>query len=175
MRDPASRAGLWRSPALETELPAWSRPDNNYEPLPPPPGTGWEETTLLAAAMARADETEFLRELTHVDPILAGRCLLQPGVGGDAGMRQAILGELLQVIARPEVALRVRIAAADMLGALGDPRPGEMVLIPAGRFRMGEGREQHEVTLADYRIGKYPVTNAEYRRFIDARGYREKR
>jgi formylglycine-generating enzyme required for sulfatase activity len=68
----------------------------------------------------------------------------------------------------------VRIAAANVLGELGDPRPGEMAAIPAGEFLMGEGSEQHSLALSAYRIGRYPVTNLEYRRFIDAGGYHNK-
>ena len=174
-QEPASLAAFWRAPRLEAEMPAWSRPENNYEPLPPPPGTGWEETTILAAAMAREDDGAFLEALLRINPVLAGRCLLQAAGNGSAGFRQAVIAELLTAIADPEVALRVRIAAGDVLGELGDPRIGEMVTVPAGRFLMGEGREQHEVSLPDYRIGKFPVTNAEYGRFIDAGGYRDRR
>lgn len=51
---------------------------------------------------------------------------------------------------------------------------GEMVHIPAGPFLMGtdseransQDRPQHEVTLDEYWIDTYPVTNAEYARFI---------
>ncbi|MBN1201918.1 MAG: SUMF1/EgtB/PvdO family nonheme iron enzyme [Anaerolineae bacterium] len=34
---------------------------------------------------------------------------------------------------------------------------------------------QHTVTLPDYRIGRYPVTVGEYRAFVEAGGYRERR
>jgi formylglycine-generating enzyme required for sulfatase activity len=36
---------------------------------------------------------------------------------------------------------------------------------------MGEGRERHQVFLPEFKIGKYPVTNAQYSEFIDAGGY----
>jgi formylglycine-generating enzyme required for sulfatase activity len=49
------------------------------------------------------------------------------------------------------------------------------VTIPAGEFVMGEDNEQHELDLPEYQIGKYPMTNAEFGRFIEARGYQEKR
>ena len=39
---------------------------------------------------------------------------------------------------------------------------------------MGEGQERHELFLSDYHLGKYPVTNAEYKRFIEAGGYQDK-
>jgi formylglycine-generating enzyme required for sulfatase activity len=171
-KEPETLADLWRSPWLEAEMPSWSRPGNNYEPLPPPPQTGWEETTLLATAMTAGEErARLLRALLRSNPLLAGRCLVQSGPDVDAALRRAVVAALLAAITDPQVALRARISAANVLGELGDPRPGEMVTIPAGRFVMGAGIERHEVLLPAYRIGRYPVTNAEYRRFIDAGGY----
>ncbi len=55
------------------------------------------------------------------------------------------------------------------------PFEPETILIPAGPFLMGsqpgqdvpdEETPQHEVNLPAYRIGKYPVTNAQYAEFI---------
>jgi formylglycine-generating enzyme required for sulfatase activity len=49
------------------------------------------------------------------------------------------------------------------------PVPGEMVLVPAGNFTMGDGvascgLSQHQVTLThSFYLGKYEVTNQEYR------------
>jgi iron(II)-dependent oxidoreductase len=79
------------------------------------------------------------------------------------------------------------------LGRLGDPREDvrcpvpTTVLIPAEPFIMGSkkgngpgedslayGDEEprHEVKkMPAYRIGKYPVTVAQFRRFVDAEGY----
>ena len=56
---------------------------------------------------------------------------------------------------------------------------GELVLVPAGPFRMGdnfgdgEARERpaHMVELDAYYIGKYEVTNAQWRKFRDDAGY----
>jgi formylglycine-generating enzyme required for sulfatase activity len=56
------------------------------------------------------------------------------------------------------------------------PIEPEMVEIPAGSFLMGnpwgtpEEQPVREVHLSTYRIGKYEVTNEEYRRFCDATG-----
>jgi formylglycine-generating enzyme required for sulfatase activity len=59
--------------------------------------------------------------------------------------------------------------------------PLDMIYIPAGSFLMGsadddpDAREnekpQHEVWLRGYYIDRYPVTNAQYREFIDGEGY----
>lgn len=56
----------------------------------------------------------------------------------------------------------------------------EMVAVPAGVFSMGTDRKRsdaydrpkHQVHLAEYSIDKYPVTNAQYARFVAATGYR---
>jgi formylglycine-generating enzyme required for sulfatase activity/class 3 adenylate cyclase len=172
-RDPAKLAELWRGPWLETEMPVWIRPENDYEPLPPPPPTGWEETTILAAGLAPENDSSLVQALLATNPVLAGRCLLQGHDGTDPGLRDAVIARLLAAIADPEVALRVRIAAGNVLGDLGDPRLGEMVVIPAGDFLMGDGGERHRLSLPDYRLARYPLSNAEYGRFIDAGGYRD--
>ncbi len=52
------------------------------------------------------------------------------------------------------------------------PFEPETILIPAGPFVMGSDQGEayeappHQVTLPDYRIGKYPVTNRQYAEFI---------
>jgi formylglycine-generating enzyme required for sulfatase activity len=55
------------------------------------------------------------------------------------------------------------------------PYEPETVLVPAGKFTMGSmpgpgvqayETPQHEVTLPAYRIGKYPITNAQYAEFL---------
>ncbi|HEY5993258.1 MAG TPA: formylglycine-generating enzyme family protein [Gallionellaceae bacterium] len=55
-----------------------------------------------------------------------------------------------------------------------------VITIPAGPFAMGTNLErtdvqdhpQHTVTLPAYKIDKYPVTNAQYARFVAATGHR---
>ncbi len=184
---------LWQWPWLEAEMPLWERPENNWDPLPPPPPTGWEETTIVAAGLAVENDDQLAQTLTQINPVLAGRCLHEGQAKVTRATRQGVIAALLTTIAQPEVALRVRIAAGEVLGYLGDPRLGELVTVPAGEFWMGTDRQalektglkwqswmetespQHKLYLPDYRIGKYPVTNAEYGHFIEAGGYREKR
>jgi formylglycine-generating enzyme required for sulfatase activity len=48
-----------------------------------------------------------------------------------------------------------------------DGRP--MVKVPAGKFLYGE--EKTEVETKEFYIDKYPVTNAEYKAFVDATGH----
>jgi formylglycine-generating enzyme required for sulfatase activity len=78
----------------------------------------------------------------------------------------------LRMVADGTVPLRGRIAAAEALGRLGDPRLADMVEIPASEFIMGEGDEQHQVFVDAFKISKYPVTNMQYQTFVDATGHR---
>lgn len=70
----------------------------------------------------------------------------------------------------------LRMIAGDGLAALGDDRPGvlslepDLVAIPAGKFLMGDGR--HEILIRQsFALARYPVTNAQYRRFVEDGGY----
>jgi formylglycine-generating enzyme required for sulfatase activity len=53
----------------------------------------------------------------------------------------------------------------------------DMVFIPGGQFSMGsdEGnpnhQPKHQVIIADFYIDRWPITNAEYKKFIDATGH----
>jgi formylglycine-generating enzyme required for sulfatase activity len=57
-----------------------------------------------------------------------------------------------------------------------------LIFIPGGRFLMGSDKKrvpyafdselpQHEVYVGDFYIAKYPITNAEYKRFLDSTGH----
>src|SRR5689334_23862352 len=56
-------------------------------------------------------------------------------------------------------------------------RDGQMVLIPGGTFRMGSDRHYpeeaptHRVTVDGFWIDRTPVTNREFRKFVNATGY----
>jgi len=69
---------------------------------------------------------------------------------------------------------KVRLAAGNALAVLGDDRDfGAWVEIPAGSFLMGDDRDsdakpRHEVALAAFCIGKYPVTVGQWKRFVVA-------
>jgi formylglycine-generating enzyme required for sulfatase activity len=103
--------------------------------------------------------------------------------GEEAALR--LLAGLVETAAAPR---EQRQAAAELLGErdprLLDPQRGDSALgsywcqIEAGPFWFGDDRreELRQVTLPyAYRIGRYPVTNLEYGRFIAAGGYRERR
>lgn len=116
-----------------------------------------------------------------------------------ADLRRDVADRLVTLLTDPEIKVSnpLRAAAGLALGRLGDLRKDVnyaiplTVEIPEGEFTMGsERRKEHpgydEMAYEDestkdgapfrfelpaYKIGKYPVTVAQYRRFVDAGGY----
>ncbi|MFJ6650071.1 SUMF1/EgtB/PvdO family nonheme iron enzyme [Streptomyces sp. NPDC091290] len=188
-------------PRLVEEMPD-AGPLGPNEPLPPPPSSGWEETTVLAAGLAE-DPTAFIESVRKVNPILAARCVLEAGVTTTESLRLLLRADLEQEMTDPAVHLRARIAAGNVLGDLGDGRFEEVTVderpvclgpfaeVPGGKARIGStgrvtrqlsrdghgfGKEEeprHSVRLVPYRIGVHPVTNGEYRRFVEDGGYQK--
>jgi formylglycine-generating enzyme required for sulfatase activity len=62
----------------------------------------------------------------------------------------------------------LRIHTEEALAVLRSNPPLEMILIPAGNFLMGD--EKQSVHVDAFYIDKYPVTNAEYAKFVEATG-----
>ncbi len=58
---------------------------------------------------------------------------------------------------------------------MGGDDSEELIVIPAGEFLMGEGDDTHSVYAAAFALARYPVTNAAYRSFVAATGYRPPR
>jgi formylglycine-generating enzyme required for sulfatase activity/energy-coupling factor transporter ATP-binding protein EcfA2 len=124
--------------------------------------------------------------------ILAGEALLEIGLVGvqREPMGRAVLkrtqGWLAELLETGALEPMERAAAGRVLAHLGDPRNLDaVVFVPGGPFMMGsrEGDEgayddeypQHTVEVDDFSISKYPVTNMQYARFIEAGGYEERR
>ncbi|RLT43615.1 MAG: NACHT domain-containing protein [Chloroflexi bacterium] len=182
---------LWRVPSRVEEMPAAER--GQWDPLPEPPTSGWEQTTILASGLYPA----LIDAVQPVNPALAARCLLELGDDSDAGQKERSQTALLERLGTIAIHLRSRMEAGLLLGRLGDPRfPVEtvngvkvilpqMVEIAGGQAEIGsdtddaeaddDERPRHSVELAAYAIGRYPVTNAEYACFMNAGGYEEDR
>jgi formylglycine-generating enzyme required for sulfatase activity len=118
-----------------------------------------------------------------------------------AEFRAASTDVLLDVLASPASTLAARIACGNVLAPAGDPRIcvewPEMVEISGGEVHIGLNSDdvsavlerfhglgldrawiekecpRHRVTLAPYRLARYPVTNAEYRVFLLDTGHAE--
>jgi formylglycine-generating enzyme required for sulfatase activity len=183
----------WRAADLSPSLDEVSRNLADSDPLPAAPSTGWEETFLLAAPMAESPDG-FVEALAEESLPLAGRAAAQPDVTLSSALRDHLRQALVARSRDPEADLRARIAAARALGELGHPRfercegpygaylRPPVVSIPAGTFPIGsdEGLYEdeapaHQVTLHGFALGHFPVTNAEWRCFMDAGGYEDER
>jgi formylglycine-generating enzyme required for sulfatase activity len=80
---------------------------------------------------------------------------------------------LLVMVTWSQLPLVDRALSGQALAVFGDDRDfDELVRVLAGPFLMGEGREQHELKLSAFQIGRYPATNAQYLRFVEMDGYR---
>jgi formylglycine-generating enzyme required for sulfatase activity len=112
-------------------------------------------------------------------------------------IRRRALRWLVELLEGARLTPRERLRAGDVLGALGDPRQGvgvsvvspgepavpdiEWVEIPAGAFTMGSDKDEedaygdeqpaHMIALERFYISRYPITNAQFRPFIEAGGY----
>jgi formylglycine-generating enzyme required for sulfatase activity len=94
----------------------------------------------------------------------------------------ALVKEKFLEIIYADAPLDKRVEAGENLGILGDPRIKEypMVKVEAGEFIMGSNKGDkdekpiHRVYLDEFMMGKYPVTNEEFKAFIDEGGYTNK-
>jgi formylglycine-generating enzyme required for sulfatase activity len=81
---------------------------------------------------------------------------------------------LRRQVGGPGVAEPVRIAKREVLRRTITVGGVELVLIPPGEFTMGSGKGHgdekpvHKVYLDAFYIGKYPITNVQYKRFVEA-------
>jgi len=200
---------LWRATRLAQEMPP-PREQGPWDPLPAPPPTGWEETTILAAGLAGAELPRLLEAMRASYPALAARCLDEAGAdcrGIEIAVQataEATRKQLLADLRDPAVHLRARLEAGLRLGRIRDPRfaPAEtpsgapyarptLCPVEAGRYLVGNPRDPQdprrdpeaydderngeEVALPPFWIARYPVTNAEYRLFVRAKGYEDER
>jgi formylglycine-generating enzyme required for sulfatase activity len=171
------------------------------DPLPGPGVSLWEEPVKLAVQLSTRP-LDWLHHLQALNLPLAGRAaaaaLVRLNTDPSAApvlnaLRQALLNR-----SQTHDDLRLRIEAAEALGDLGDdprymkaqgagnvnyliPKPEHWVRIEAGTYRIGEGGELNDerpvtpVWLDEFSMAFAPVTNAEYRCFLNAQGFEDDR
>lgn len=108
--------------------------------------------------------------------VLAGEAVLDAWPGGvPPESKQKVVDALVQTMQDAEAPGAVRRRAGLALGRLGwlPSDLDEFVPVPSSVFLYGHNREQKNIEY-DYWIGKYPVTNAQYARFIADKGYDRK-
>jgi formylglycine-generating enzyme required for sulfatase activity len=105
--------------------------------------------------------------------VLAGDAVLDAWPGGVLpGSKAAVIEALVPTMQAAAVPLSLRRRAGLLLGRLGwlPPDLDEFVAVPAGEFLYGDPSKKRQIP-APYWIGKYPVTNAQYARFVADKGY----
>jgi len=161
----------------------------------------WREVSLLTIGylgiVQQRDEAagEVLWTLIQEDPgepgtasVFAGEAVADAWPGGvTLGCKEKVAKVLLETLrADARVQPRLRAAAGKALARLGDPRPEVLTLdgmqfccVPPGFFWMGgkvydNEKPQHLNKSLDvpYWIGRYPVTVAQFRAFVEASGIR---
>ena len=163
--------------------------------LPERPATGWEEVAVMAASLAGEDTDRFVERLSNRDLVTAGRAALATDSGVSDELKRDIRARLASYLMNPDVELRTRIDAGMVLDQpeeIGFQRMRfggvECLLPPWGRLAPGEytiGSDEGErpdenplhcfVLESEVRLSRYPVTNAEYRLFLQAGGYENPR
>ena len=154
-------------------------------------GKHWLDTLL-------SKESELTQQLQR-DAVLADRTYHL--LGGDGFARDleqleilhpTLAARLAHILAdQPLAPLEDRLAAGFALNHYGDPRPGVATLephwchIPAGTYFVGsddndvhayaDEKPMQQVQLEAFSIAAYPVTNAQFRMFVEAGGYHERR
>ncbi|MCX6081864.1 MAG: SUMF1/EgtB/PvdO family nonheme iron enzyme [Chloroflexi bacterium] len=185
---------LWRARRTVGEMPEAAV--GAWDPLPEPPGTGWEVTTILACGLSRAPE-KLIEAVRQSNPALAARCIDESGIEKPGTVTVTTSANLLADLYNPDIHLRARLQAGYLLGKIGDPRFAQreingigvilpqLMPVPGGEYLIGSKKgeqgsfdreyPQHKVRLNAFSIGKWPVTNAEYACFMAAGGYQDKR
>ncbi|MBL8702681.1 MAG: SUMF1/EgtB/PvdO family nonheme iron enzyme [Alphaproteobacteria bacterium] len=142
---------------------------------------GAADTIRLLARRLRAGDKpidDLLRGLVALDADtgLAGAVLaasiLADEAGGRPPLAEAIAPSLLRIVEDGRLSLALREEAGRTLARWGDPRDLlALVEVPGGVFAMGSALHPnsapaHRARVAPFRIGRYPVTNDIYRRFV---------
>jgi formylglycine-generating enzyme required for sulfatase activity/V8-like Glu-specific endopeptidase len=183
----------WRADAVTPTLAETLASLGKADPLPPPTTTGWEETTVLALPMGK-DQNSIVRNIAKINLPLAARCAIQVEAVVSEDVKNELRWALVERTQDDTADLRARIAAGIALGNLGDPRfqrhkgtDGEylappLVKIQGGAYPIGSDGQYdpdeapiHTVTILPFWMGKFPVTNAEWKCFMDCHGYDDER
>lgn len=150
--------------------------------------------SLLKAMLKIAESSPEGEKGSHF--VLIGECLRDAGRGAvRVKVRDKVLDGLVANISDRKESFENRRDAGSVLGEIGDPRLGKVAEIPVGQFeiglseaevkaiihQLGERVElkrtlelatpQHTVQVGPFAIDCYPVTNWQYKQFMDAGSY----
>ncbi len=178
---PRTRYKLW---------PELLQDDHWREPIRLAVGTTVFENTLtcedfLSELLNFTNESDAKSVTRLTGYTLAAQALWDLGRRGQALLENELQNEIITGLAIHLTAptindpianlLTERVATAQILGYLGDPREGVTTLPPLltsiiqGKFLYGEKKERREIS--QFQAGVYPVTNAQFAKFIAVGGY----
>ncbi|MGB8648720.1 MAG: SUMF1/EgtB/PvdO family nonheme iron enzyme [Anaerolineae bacterium] len=149
---------------------------------------GWRETILLSVGIwgllnkAPKVAGQVVREMLKMECdgadacqniLLAGACLEDVG---ELGLGRVAAGEVTEALLAASrnrtLPPTVQRDAGFLLGRTGwvPPDLDRFIAIPAGPFLYGDDKRKAEIK-TPFAIAKYPVTNLQFKRFMDANGY----
>jgi len=142
-------------------------------------------TAYVRALMKHPDEPEPYYNLVLAAEALrdVGRARVEGDLWGEVTQR------LLRDMADEKAPVLRRVAAGNALGRVGDPRfegkclEPELITVPEGEFWMGsetkaaydDEQPVRRIQVPEFQMARYPVTNAQFKCFVDAGGYDEER
>ena len=145
---PALAASAWRADEIVPRLAETLATRADSDPLPEAPATGWEETFVLASAMA-ADPEKFVTDLIAVNLPLAGRCAAQPEVRLSPSLRERLQKALVERSRDPAADLRVDLTCPSCQAGWTAPLdPPAIVWAEIGWAASRLLREVHELAAA---------------------------
>jgi formylglycine-generating enzyme required for sulfatase activity len=150
--------------ARGTSSAAWNLAEALCHHEPPDEGAGCPEVDCWGALLAAQALWE--NEGARLDQV-AER---------NAPKLERVRRWLLAMVTRGWLPPVDRKLAGEALAVFGDDRDfDELVPVPAGQFWMGDDGDEdssprHELMLQAFQIGRYPVTNAQYLRFVQRTG-----
>jgi formylglycine-generating enzyme required for sulfatase activity/calcineurin-like phosphoesterase family protein len=148
----------------------------------------WEETLLLYTGFMnihrKTKSNEIVKEILKKDHLLLlgarALCDFQATKRDETVVELA--RERLYELILSDAVTEQRFQAGVLVGGLGDTRlhQDNMVTVPAGEFIRGSKKYSREkprerIFLDAFEIGVYPVTNWEFKQFVDDNGYQEEK
>ena len=147
-----------------------------------------EAAYFLCPAALPAQETDWRSVLWagYFAVTIGAGAIAKDREGGGPDFLQRLRERLTTILEKSLLPARECADAGWVLGQLGDTRAGILdlpplfVALPGGKLVMGsddgEDREKppHEVEVSPFKISKYPITNAQFEKFMQAGGYENK-
>jgi formylglycine-generating enzyme required for sulfatase activity len=156
----------------------------------------WEETLLLYTGFMSIDRKRESNDIVetilnaeaedgmsnHRLQLLGARALCDLQPSKRVSQKVSLARDKMFRLIESGAPLDHRFQAGVLLGSLGDTRisPDNMVPVSAGEFIRGSNKigkiekPERRIYLDEYMIGIYPITNNEFKSFIDDDGYHKK-